>query len=295
MSGGTEAGNAGLPASGFEFRSEGTTNGYAQVTFQVSSIMMLFNSASEIPKDAIKTIPDLKKIIDAASQNDHQSTNHSTTVIRFDGMDAVSNTRPISNAGPAKWYCSVTFFWPQNSAQPNRSIFSIYVTAENRATFDKLVASLKSVKIRKTPPPVKLAKEGMQLGFTQDEARKQCGEPLIVSGPNEYYITDQHVIYVDYAEASNSKIGLISYSKVRDPQKAAIAMRSNEPLDSQTLPMTKAEAEKILKRQTSNEKFIWSSASNDQWKRSDGAMAKLTGTDLTIATAGVWPNLHFQK
>ena len=294
MSGGTEAGNEGVPASGFEFRSEGTTNGYAQVTFQVSSIMMLFNNVSEIPKEAPKTISDLKKIIDTTSQNDHQSTNYSTTAIKFDGMDAIYNTRPISNAGPAKWYGRVTFFWPQNSVRPKMSIFSIHVTAENRATFDKLVASLKSVKIRKTPPPVKLAKDGMLLGFSQDETRKQCGEPFSITGPNEYYITDKYLIYVCYDAGSNYQLGIIQYSKVRDPQKTVVAM-GNGSLDGQILQMTKAEAEKILKTQTNDGKLIWSFEGDGQWKRSDGAMAKLTRTDLTIATAGVWPNLHFQK
>ena len=256
--------------------------------------MMLFNNVSEIPKEAPKTISDLKKIIDTTSQNDHGSTNYTTTVIKFDGMDAVYNTPSLLKGGPAEWYGRVTFFWPQNSVHPKTGIFSIHVYAENRATFDKLVVSLKSVKIRKTPPPVKLAKDEMQLGFTQDETRKQCGEPLIYPGGDEYYITDKYLILDVYAGAGN-KLGYISYSKVRDSQKAAVAIKSCEPLDSQILPMTKAEAEKILKRQTDNKKFIWSPASDDRWKRSDGAMAKLTSTELAIATAGVWPNLHFQK
>ena len=178
-------------------------------------MMLFFNNAHvKCQKRRIKvTISDLKKIIDAASQNNHQSTNYSTTVIKFDGMDAIYTTRPISNAGPAKWYGGVTFFWPQNSVRPNSGIFSIYVAAENRATFDKLVASLKSVKIRKTPPPVKLAKDGMLLGFTQDEARKQCGEPFSITGPNEYYITDKYLIYVCYDAGSNYELGIIPILK----------------------------------------------------------------------------------
>ena len=64
MSGGTEAGNAGVPITGFELRSEGTTNGYAQVTFQISSITVLFNR--DIPKEEMKTVADLKKFVDAS-------------------------------------------------------------------------------------------------------------------------------------------------------------------------------------------------------------------------------------
>src|ERR1041385_316143 len=70
MWGGPEAGNAGLPISGYELRSEGTTNGFAQVTFQISSIVVLFKRPSEIPKTEIKTADALKELIDSRMQND---------------------------------------------------------------------------------------------------------------------------------------------------------------------------------------------------------------------------------
>jgi hypothetical protein len=300
MWGSTEPGDAGLPVSGYEFRYEGSTNGYAQVTFQISSIMMLYNHG--FPTNEVKTIFDLKKAIDKELQGDRRTTNYETSIIKFADRDAVIRTFQTTGGGSTKWIYGVTFFWHTNLAWIGSSIFSIYASAEKRETFDRLVASLRSVKIRSTPPAVKLAKDGMQLGFTQDDARKLSGEPIIVAGPNEYYITEKYLIYIDYPGPENRHIGMISYSKIRDAQKAAasmIAVSNGElPMNSfttQTLPMTKVEAENILQTKTSGGKFTWSSAGDDEWKRSDGAMAKFTSEGLTIATAGVWPNLRFQK
>jgi hypothetical protein len=290
MSSGTESGNEGTPATGFEFSSEGTTNGYAQVTFQISSIVVLFNHG--MPKEEVKTISDLKKAIDTELQSDFSATNYSTAVIKFDDRDAVCTTHPISGDGPAKLCYGVTFFWHQSSTWLRSSIFSVYVAAEKRETFDKLVASLKTVKIQS--PSLKLAKDGMQLGFTQDETRKLCGEPSISGGPVEIYITDKYVIETRFDATSKDKLALITYAKVRDPQQAADAT-SNKELIAQTFPLTQAEAQGILQRQTSGGKLIWSSDSDNHWKRSDGAMAALVGGNLAIATAEMWPKLNFQK
>jgi hypothetical protein len=296
MWGGTEAGNAGLPVSGLELRSEGTTNGYAQVTFQVSSIMMLFSRPSNIPTQEVKTVAQLKQLIDSKFQNDPRATNHSSALIKFDGRDAVSSTCPISNEGPAKWYHGVTFFWRQEPVWLRSSIFSVHVTAEKRATFDKLLASLKTVKIRSTPPPVKLAKDAMRLGVSQDEARKLCGEPLDVTGPNETYITEKYLIEIRFDAASNDKLALISYAKVRDPQKAAAAADSGrEALAAQIQPLALSEAQAILQRHTDQGKLKWASAGDKRWKRSDGAMAALTKNGLTIATAEMWPRLRLNE
>jgi hypothetical protein len=292
MWGGTEAGNAGLPISGFELRSESTTNGYAQVTFQVSSIMMLFSRPSNIPTQEVKTVAQLKQLIDSKFQNDPRATNHSSAFIKFDGRDAVSSTFPISNEGPARWYHGVTFFWRQEPVWLRSSIFSVHVTAERRATFDKLVASLKTVRIRNTPPPVRLAKDAMRLGISQDEARKLCGEPLDVTGPNETYITEKYLISICFDAASNYKLALVSYAKVRDPQKA-VAASSREVLTALMQPLAISEARAILQRHTEQGTLRWISAGDKRWKRSDGAMAALTKGGLTIATAEMWPRLRF--
>jgi hypothetical protein len=42
MTSGDAGGNVGIPATGLSFRCEGATNGSAQVTFHISSLMMLF-------------------------------------------------------------------------------------------------------------------------------------------------------------------------------------------------------------------------------------------------------------
>ncbi|HMP83976.1 MAG TPA: hypothetical protein PKA41_14855 [Verrucomicrobiota bacterium] len=294
MWGGTEAGNAGLPVSGFELRSEGTTNGYAQITFQVSSIMMLFSRPNNIPTQEVKTVAQLKQLIDSKFQNDPRATNYSSALIKFDGRDAVSSTCPISNEGPVKWYHDVTFFWRQEPVWLRSGIFSVHVTAEKRATFEELVASLKTIKIRSTPPPVKLANDAMRLGISQHEARKLCGEPLHVSGPNETYITQKYLIDVCYDGASSDKSGLISYAKVRDPQSAA-AVQSREALAAQIQPLATSEAQAILERHTDQGKLKWTSAGDKRWRRSDGAMAALTKNGLTIATAEMWPRLRFNE
>ncbi len=295
MWGGTEAGNAGLPISGFELRSEGTTKGYSQVTFQISSITMLFSRPSNIPNEEIKTVAQLKQLIDSKFRNDPHATNHSSAVIKFDGRDAVSSTCPISNDGPAKWYHGVTFCWRQEPVWLRSSLFSVHVTAERRVTFEKLVASLKTVKIRSTPPPVKLAKDAMRLGITQDEARNLCGEPLDVTGPNETYVTEKYFIEVRFDAASNDKLALISYAKVRDPQKAAAAADSGrEALVAQIQPLALSEAQDILRRHTDQGNLKWASAGDKRWQRSDGAMAALTTNGLTIATAEMWPRLRLK-
>jgi hypothetical protein len=160
MTSGVAGGNVGIPATGFTFRCEGATNGYAGVTFQISSLMMLFNV--ETPKEEVKTISDLKNAVDRALRNDSHTTNPSTTVVKLDDRDAVCGMRPVSDAGPAKWFYGLTCFWQTNSVWVRGSILSVYVTAEKRETFDRLVASLKSVKLKSSPPPVKLARDGMQ-------------------------------------------------------------------------------------------------------------------------------------
>lgn len=292
MVGGDEAGNAGLPANGFELRSEGTTNGYAQVTFQISSIMMLFNNPSEMPKEEIKTISDLKKAVDVELQEDLHTTNYSVEVVKFDGRDAVCNTRPISDPGPIKWYYRVTFLWQTNSVRRGSSIFSVFVAAEKRETFDKLLASLKTVKIRSTPPPVKLAKDEMQLGLTHDEIRQRCGEPLVFHPPDETYITDKYLIEVEYFGPRYDKADIILYRKVRDSQNAA-AVLDQGILDDQILPINKDEAEEILKRHTGGGGLTWSPFAENRWKRSDGAMAALTSKDFRILTAEMWPRQRF--
>ncbi len=293
MLGGTQPGNAGLPISGFELRSEETTNGWAKITFQMSSITMLFDRPGDIPEIEIKTIAALKQLIDSKFRNNPAVTNYSSAVIKFDGRDAVSSTFPISNEGPAKWYHGVTFFWQQEAIWLRSSIFSVSVMAENRATFDKLVASLKTVKIRSTPPPVKLAKDAMKLGISQNETRDLCGEPLDVIGPNETYITEKYHIEVRFDAASNDKLALISYAKVRDPQKAAVAS-SREALTAQLQPLAVSEAQGILERHTEQGKLKWISVGNKRWKRSDGAMAALTSNGLTIATVQMWPRLRLK-
>lgn len=290
MAGGTEAGNAGVPITGFELRSEGTTNGYAQVTFQISSITVLFNR--DMPKEEIKTVADLKKFVDASLRGDPRATNYSTALVKFDGRDAVVNTRPISNAGPSKWYHGVSFFWRQNSVWLRSSIFSVHVTAEKRATFDKLVASLQTVKIR-TPPPVKLAKDGTRLGITQAETRNLCGEPLDVTGLDEIYITEKYLIEVRFDAANSDKLALISYMKLRDAQKAATDF-GHEPLVAQMQPLPLDEAQKILQRHTDQGKLRWSPTGDKQWKRSDGAMAALKSNGLSIATAEIWPRIRLR-
>jgi hypothetical protein len=139
-------------------------------------------------------------------------------------------------------------------------------------------------------PVLQLAKNRMQLGLTQAEMRERCGEPTEVAGPHETYVTDQYLVSIGYSDTVN----YIDYIKVRDPQKAGTALNQQE-LSEQFLPMTKAEAQKLLQGLEAAGGLAWSPAGEDRWKRADGAMAGLHDKALTIATADLWPRIHFKS
>jgi len=59
-------------------------------------------------------------------------------------------------------------------------------------------------------------------------------------------------------------------------------------------PLAISEAQAILERHTDEGKLKWTAAGDQRWKRSDGAMAALTSSGLTIATAEMLPRLRFK-
>jgi hypothetical protein len=178
--------------------------------------------------------------------------------------------------------------------RPNQ-VLEVSLFGANEALLASIRPWLSSLKINVSDkpdplPPLPLAKNGMQLGLTEEQMRERCGEPCQFSGPNETYVTDRYLVTVFYHDTAD----LIAYAKVRDPQKAGRALNQKEVL-AQLLPMTSAEAETLLQGQRGTESLNWSRVGEDQWKRTDGAMARLYENSLTLATADMWPKIEFSK
>jgi hypothetical protein len=213
----------------------------------------------------------------------------------INGLTSVSltATRPPGEIRPYFLY----FCWIQ--IETNIAL-KVAAYACNAESIQAMTNSLKTLQIDKKQflklafPPVKLAKNQMRLGITLNETSNLCGAALSHMGPNQVYLTEKYFVQVDCHSSSNYTVSMISYAKVRDPQRTATA-RSREELIAQFVPMTKTEAKELLQKQTDNGEFSWTNAGENCWKRSDGAMAILQVTSLTIATAEAWPSLHFQK
>ena len=100
MFGGDEAGDAGLPIEGTEYRTEGGTNGYAQVNFQLMSIVAIFPRPSQPPAE-IRSIADLKGYLDTSMKGRTNLLNVSTGTGKFSGREAVTCKAQMLS-GPSK-------------------------------------------------------------------------------------------------------------------------------------------------------------------------------------------------
>jgi hypothetical protein len=280
------------PSEAFKFRTNQTPDGYAEVTFSMTSILDIGNRT---PKEPIKSIADLKKFADVSLSNNPNVKNVDIKTGQFQGRGAVivNEFTPSHHGNLATWDYGLTFFWHHDLLWEKSSVFSIYVKAEKREILDKLVESLKRVKIDHPDRPPVLAKDAMQLGLSNVELVQRCGFPLVRQGSNEIYITEKFVIYgiIDYR--GGSKLVSILYSKVRDPQKAASTAEDRDALLAMSEPMTKAEAQEILERHKG--KREWTSMSDNRWNRSDGAVAALTDHGLALAAAEKWLDPRLKK
>jgi hypothetical protein len=200
------------------------------------------------------------------------------------------------------WYADV--YWVK--VRPNK-VLEVSLRASSEADLDLVRPWLRRLKIKVADKPdastVPLATNRMQLGLTQTEIHERCGEPFFAASlTQELYVTERYIVQVGYGDTAN----LISFVKVRDPQKVVAASFPEElpglrlpvkpdELFKQRVPMTKTEAEELLQRQVGVSNLTWSASGDNRWKRSDGAMAALQDTYLTVATAEVWPKLIFQK
>jgi len=289
MLGGGQAGNAGLPISGWEFRTESATTGYAQVTFQIMSVMALFNAPSSPPME-IRNTSDVRRFLETRSKGNTNFVNASVTLSRFSTREAVT-CNGQTRTGPWKWHHSTYVLWTTNQQWPRNTLLHVFVVADKQETFDTLVKSLETATIN-PPPPVHLAQNKMALGMSQSEVQKSCGDPVESSGPNECYFTKDLMVSVTYG--ATDKVEYIAYSKVRDPQKAARA-QNREELSQQLLPMNKAEVGQLLQSNPDEAPLSWSPAGENRWKRSDGAMAALHAGTLVVASRQMWPKIHFDK
>ena len=275
----------------FSMRSKAVTfqpAGVGQADFRALSVCVRVVGASigEGKVISIKPVSDqeLKKAMPVALGPGSPTNSFKVEETTLAGQRALK----IHRAAP----CAADSFWVR--VRPNQ-VLEVQLTGAN----EELLASVRpwftalkiQVSDKPDPPPVlPLAKNRMQLGFTQAQMRESCGEPIQVSLPHETYITDQYVVSICYADAAN----YIDYIKVRDPQKAGTATNRKDLL-AQLLPISKAEAEKLLEGQKGGGKLNWSPAGEALWRRADGAMAALHDNCLTIATADLWPSISFSK
>jgi hypothetical protein len=178
--------------------------------------------------------------------------------------------------------------------RPNR-VLEIHLHAPSEPHLVEVQGWLSSLNIQVSDKPdprplAKLVNDEIRIGMDQSEVFRFCGKPLMVGG----YLTEKYFIYVE----ASPTVNFINYTKVSDAQKIPADVTIPE-LQRKFLPFPIAEAKEILKRNTGGNtgdgKFSWSSAGKNRWKRSDGVMAGLDSKGFTIATAEVWPHLHFNE
>ena len=174
--------------------------------------------------------------------------------------------------------------------RPNR-VLDIHLHASSEPHLVDVRGWLSSLKIQVSDKPdprplAKLVKDEIRIGMSQMDVLRLCGKPLQIGG----YLTEKYFIYVEARPAVNC----VGYTKVLDAQKIPADVTIPE-LEEKYLPFPKAEAETILKQNTGDGKFTWATVGKNRWKRSDGVMAALTSKNFTIATAEVWPALHFEE
>lgn len=179
-------------------------------------------------------------------------------------------------------------FWVR--VRPNR-VLDIHLHASSESHLVEVRGWLSSVKIQVSDKPdprplAKLVKDEIQMGLTESEILQRCGKPLRVGG----YLTEKYFIYVE----ASPTVNFINFTKVSDAKKIPADVTVPE-LQEKFLPFPVAEVKEILKRNTGDGKFSWSSAGKNRWKRSDGVMAGLDSKGFTMATAEVWPHLHFNE
>jgi hypothetical protein len=100
----------------------------------------------------------------------------------------------------------------------------------------------------------KPATNEMQLGMSQDEIRKRCGEPFEHSGPDEFYITPMYLIEVQFRGSNYYHASFIGYTRLRDPQKFA-EDPSREALKTQAQPLDDTSVKEILAQQARSGKL----------------------------------------
>ena len=181
-------------------------------------------------------------------------------------------------------------------------VLDVHLIGTSEAALAKVHEWLASLKIQvsdKPDPerPVKLGKDAASLGLTRGEVRERCGDFAMQGPSDDAFLTSNLFISVGFSGRDNTA-NSIGYAKIGDPQKVGDALLKGERRDliPLLLPMKPEEVQQILQRHTDNGKLTWAAAGPNRWKRSDGAMAAfIAGKRLTIASAELWPNLHFQE
>ncbi len=158
--------------------------------------------------------------------------------------------------------------------RPNR-VLVVRLYGGSETLLNSVRGQLSSLKIKVSDksdvPLVKLGKDEMQLGMSQEETRNRCGEPFEQGGPDETYITTKYLISVEF---DGSNVSLISYTKLRDPKKFAEAP-SGEVLKTQSEPMDDTLVKEILAEHANHGNLSWTPIGQNRWRRSDGSMAAL--------------------
>lgn len=212
----------------------------------------------------------------------------------------VHNVLPMPGVTPdGKTVFYHDIYWVR--VRPNY-VLDVHLIGASEAALAKVHEWLASLKIQVSDkpdpePPVKLGKDAASLGLTRDEVRKRCGDFALQDPHDDVFLTPNLFISVGFSGRDN-RVNSISYAKIGDPQKVGITLskQQRKELTPLLLPMKQEEVQQILQRHTDNGKLTWGAAAPSRWKRSDGAMAAfIAGKSLTIATAELWPNLHFQE
>lgn len=145
--------HVGLPLEDWEFYTWGSssgTNGPAKISFHVEQLVT--PSDPDSPVEPIRTILDLKRLIDSKLKDDPRGIYYSTKIIQFAGRTALgceTSTNQVAQ-GPSQWLYSVCFFWEQDPNWQKTTVCDIELTAESRETLKILRSSLGSVKVQTT-------------------------------------------------------------------------------------------------------------------------------------------------
>ena len=144
-------GNAARTTEDWEFYTMASdTNGIARVVFHIETIAKFIEP--EIPAKPVKTISDLKGLVDAGLKTEARGTNYSTSIIEINGRQALSSRTRTNNiqGGPSgEWLHAVCFFWDQNTDWQKTTVCTVVLTAEKRETLNILENSLKTIKFQR--------------------------------------------------------------------------------------------------------------------------------------------------